>query len=113
MFNNNLLTTKIEEKVHSTELNTQSEISRFINLLSERIMQMEEIYVIDRLEGDYAVCENRDTGEIINIEKSLLPEDIKEGTVLKYENGNYIIDMETEEQIEKRVAQKMKNLWND
>src|SRR5574344_1827650 len=108
MFNNNLLTTKIE-----TELHTQSEISKFINLLSERIIQMDEMYVIDRFEGDYAVCENRETGEMRNIEKSLLPESVKEGTVLERENGNYIIDVETEKQIEKRVAEKMKKLWNN
>jgi len=37
--------------------------------------------IIDRFEGDFAVCEDEDR-KMINIEKSRLPKDAKEGTVL-------------------------------
>ena len=46
-------------------------------------------YSIDRIENDIAVSENIDTNEIIEIEKSLLPENIKESNIVIYENNKY------------------------
>lgn len=53
-----------------------------------------ELYTLDRFEGNYAVCENRNTGEIINIEKSLIDNTCKEGDIIKFENGKYVLDNE-------------------
>lgn len=50
-------------------------------------------FSVDRFEGNFAVCENLETGEIVNIEKSLLPENVKEGSILKYENNTYILEI--------------------
>lgn len=50
-------------------------------------------FSIDRFEGNFAVCENLETGEMVNIEKSLLPENVKEGSILKYENNTYILEI--------------------
>ena len=47
------------------------------------------------------------------IEISKLPEDIKEGSVLKYENGEYKIDIEEQKNIEERIKGKMRNIWNN
>ena len=55
---------------------------------------MEEIFVIDRIENDIAICENRLTREIIKIEISKLPKGIKEGNIIKYYNGIYRIDFD-------------------
>lgn len=49
-------------------------------------------YSIDRFEGDFAVCENLKDDKMLNIHKSHLPEGCREGDILKYENGTYIID---------------------
>lgn len=73
---------------------------------------MEELYTIDRFEGEFAVCENRETGEMINIKKENLPEKIKEGSILKLKNGKYFLDEEKEQEISDRIKQKMDNLWN-
>ena len=52
-------------------------------------------YIIDRFEGDFAVCENYDTEEIIDILKEKLPNDAKEGDILlKNDNENFCIDYE-------------------
>ena len=52
-------------------------------------------YIIDRFEGDFAVCENYDTEEIIDILKEKLPNDAKEGDILlKDDNENFCIDYE-------------------
>ena len=47
--------------------------------------------VIDRFEGDYAVCE-ADNGEIINILRKEIPKDAKAGDWLKADNGVYLVD---------------------
>lgn len=87
----------------------QNWLQEFLQQLSERLEKMEEILVIDRIEGNIAVCENRETGKIENLNISKLPKNIKEGTILKLKNGNYEIDNSGE--IEKRINQKMKDVW--
>jgi hypothetical protein len=67
------------------------------------------IYIVDRIEDDIAVLENKDTKEIINIPKKDLPK-IKEGSVLKYENDKYTIDKEEEEKRKKAVLEKFNKL---
>ena len=44
---------------------------------------MEEILVVDRIEENIAVCEDRETRVMFNIELSKLPENVKEGDVIK------------------------------
>lgn len=73
---------------------------------------MEEKYTIDRFEGEFAVCENRNSGEIIKIERNKLPLDINEGTIIKKINNEYIEDKKETEEISKRIKEKMDNLWN-
>lgn len=85
-------------------------VSNFIKELEEKLM--EEIYTIDRFEGEFAVCENRESGKMINIKKEDLPQNIKEGSIIKYKNGEYSIDEEKEQEISDRIKQKMDNLWN-
>ena len=69
--------------------------------------------IIDRFEGEYAVCEKSKTKEMIDIKIEDLPEGSKEGTVLKLKNGKYEIDLEEQKKIEDRIKQKMDSLWNN
>lgn len=72
---------------------------------------MEETLVIDRIEENIAVCENRRNKVIIEIQLLKLPENVKEGTIIKYFNGKYSIDSDEQKNIEKRIAEKMERLW--
>lgn len=55
---------------------------------------------IDRFEKNFAVCETEDK-KMINIEKSKLPKNSREGDVLNFLNGKYITDKkETEKKRE-------------
>jgi len=47
--------------------------------------------IVDRFEGNYAVCE-ADGNKMINIERSRLPKEAREGDVLIFVDGKYIID---------------------
>lgn len=74
---------------------------------------MSKILVVDRIENNIAVCENRKNKKMINVELSRLPEGTKEGTVIKYRMGRYTIDSETQSEIEERIQEKMNDIWND
>ncbi len=75
--------------------------------------EQEKIFCIDRFEGNLAVCEDRNTREMLNIEKDNLPENVQEGDVLKYKNGKYILDEEIKKEIEERIKNKLINLFED
>lgn len=72
---------------------------------------MEETLVVDRIEDEIAVCENRANGVMINIQLSKLPEGVREGSVIKYFDGKYRIDSEKQKNIEDRIKEKMDSLW--
>lgn len=87
----------------------QSWIQSFLKQIAERLEKMEEVLVIDRIEGNIAICENRKTKKMQNIDMADLPKDVEEGSVLKWQNGKYEID--TSKEIEDRIEQKMKDVW--
>ena len=49
-------------------------------------------YIIDRFEGDIAVCECADSGETVNLHRSLFMYNAKEGDAVTEQDGKYILD---------------------
>jgi len=68
-------------------------------------------FVIDRFEGNFAVCENYDTEEFVNIDKSKLPSNSKEGDFLLFENNEYIIDVKKTDERKKYIENKLKSVF--
>ena len=89
------------------------DVNEFINEIKERLEKMEEELVIDRFEGNIAVCEDRKTGEKKEIAKENLEEGLKEGDIIKEEKGKYVQANELQEETEKRIKEKMNKLWNN
>ena len=106
-FKDNNLSQNMDDKIYLAN------ISHFLKELSERIEKMQDVLIIDRFEGEYAVCEKSKTKEMIDIKIEDLPEGSKEGTVLKLKNGKYEIDLEEQKKIEDRIKKKMDSLWNN
>ena len=52
--------------------------------------------IIDRIEDDIAVCEMVDDKKMVEIKLDELPENVKEGSILKFKNGRYELDLQTE-----------------
>lgn len=68
--------------------------------------------IIDRFEGDKAVCEQEDQ-TMVDIPRADLPKEAKEGDGLICEDGSYRIDEnETNERAE-RIARKMEQVFKD
>ncbi len=95
---------KVFEKVDNNSLEGKQSI---------QLEQSPETYVVDRFEGIYAVCENRDTKEILNIEKLKLPSNLKEGDVLTYKDNTFTLDESKKEEIEERIKAKARNIFED
>lgn len=88
------------------------DINEFINEIIERLEKMEQELVIDRFEGNIAICEDRKTKQKIEISKQDLSEEIKEGDIIKKEKGKYIKANKLQEETEKRIQEKMNKLWD-
>lgn len=73
----------------------------------------DSIWVIDRFEENFAICENRKTREIKKINIKELPQNLKEGNVLRLKKNKYNLDLDEEKIIKQRISEKMKNIWND
>lgn len=78
--------------------------------LAQKLDAVEE-YTIDRFEENMAVLEDRKTGKMKNIEKEKIPENTKEGDIIKCINGKYFLDKEMTEKVENEIEEKYKNLW--
>lgn len=93
-----------------------------ININNENISENEidlaqkldaiEIFTVDRIEDGVIVLEDRNTGKMYDVNKDELPEHIKSGDIIKKINGKYFIDKLEKESIEKRIEDKMNDLWN-
>lgn len=67
--------------------------------------------IIDRFEGDWAVCEQEDR-VMINIERKRLPPRAVEGCcLLVQENGEILIDHEETKCRKDRISKMMENLF--
>ena len=87
-------------------------IEDFQRELTNKLDEMETKFTVDRFEGNLAILENRETGEMVSINKEELPSNAKEGTILKLENNKYELDLEEQNKVEERIKNKMNKLWN-
>lgn len=66
--------------------------------------------IIDRFEGDFAVCEKEDRS-IVNIEKNKLPAGAQPGDVLFLHGDQISFDLKVTKERKKHIEQMMNNLW--
>lgn len=68
------------------------------------------IVIIDRFEGEFAVCECEDK-TMINIEIDKLPQDIHEGDVLVIDGDNIKVDYEETSRRREEIESLTQNMW--
>lgn len=72
-----------------------------------------EYYVVDRIEGDYAVCE-QDDEVIVNISLDLLPDGVGEGNVLcRLSDGSFAVDKDEEERRRNEILALTDDLFDE
>lgn len=97
---------EIEKDIKKTDNsieNTELELAEKLGVILE--------FSIDRIEENIVILENRRTGESVQVEKSKLPFNIKEGDILKYISGKYMLDKDRTINEKERIKNKMDGLW--
>lgn len=76
----------------------------------EKLSKLPEdtLFTLDRYEGNYAVCENRTNGKMYDIPAFKVDPSVKEGEIIKLENGIYKLDFEETQ----KNRETIKNLTN-
>jgi len=92
--------------------NSQKEINSFLNDLENELNKSTTFYTVDRIEGNYAICENSNTLKLENISLSCLPNNIKQGNILKFEDNKYSIDLNQEHIRKSEIKDKISKVWN-
>ena len=67
-------------------------------------------YIIDRIENNMVICENQETKKMENFDKSMFPEQIKDGDVVIRENDTFRIDEEETENRKEYIEKLMRKL---
>lgn len=95
--------------------NIISDFSNELNTFLENHVEGSS-FTISHIEGEIAICENRDSKKMINIHLSKLPQNVKENDIIKYINGKYVLDGQetilTKENIRDKFNKLRKNTTN-
>lgn len=67
--------------------------------------------IIDRFEGNYAVCEDENR-QMQNVELSLIEGNPKEGDIIENNNGLFKINVEETKKRRKYIEDLTKDMWN-
>ena len=67
--------------------------------------------VIDRFEGDFALCQFLADGEMRRYARSALPSNAKEGDVLRIDGNSFAIDRQRTKKRRTEMQEKMDRLW--
>lgn len=70
-----------------------------------------QLFSLDRFEGNFAVLENCNSQEMLSIDISKLPINVKEGDILKLENGTYIIDEDATKNMNNSIRNKIEHTF--
>ncbi|WP_020155819.1 DUF3006 domain-containing protein [Caldibacillus debilis] len=69
-------------------------------------------YIIDHFEEKFAVCEDPE-GRLVDIERSKIPKEAKEGDVLICKNGRFAVDKKQTEKLRREIERLMEEVWED
>lgn len=67
-------------------------------------------YVVDRIEDNIAVLECISNKEIIEVDISILPSDVRDGSIVLFDNDKYVFDKAYEEERRKLMRDKFTKL---
>ena len=66
----------------------------------------DKMYTVEKIEGDLVTLEDRNKKTLFDIEKNILPKNIKEGDILDIINNKYKINKQLTKETKKRIKDK-------
>lgn len=67
--------------------------------------------IIDRVEGDYAICFNPENNDTFQVNTYMLPAGIKDGDVVVSKDGDLVIDKKYKEVLLNRIKNLKSKVW--
>lgn len=92
------------ETPQSQSINNKQFVTKLEEHISESITKSR--FILDRYEGDFAICENQSTGQMIKIPKSKISPLAQDGDVLKFKKNFFKIAFK-ETRIKKEKMKKL------
>lgn len=71
------------------------------------------LFSVDQIIDDIVILENINTKEKREVDIDILPDNIKEGSILKYENNLYYIDLDVEQRRRSEFRERLERLKNN
>ncbi|WP_010299710.1 DUF3006 domain-containing protein [Clostridium senegalense] len=69
-------------------------------------------FIIDRFEGEFAVCEKEDRN-MVNIKRKDIPKNAREGDIIFLKNDIFYIDVEATRKRREEIEELSKDLWSE
>ena len=69
-------------------------------------------YIVDRIEGNYVICET-EQGNFLKVERNQLPPNVSEGDVLQEEDGAFQIDQQKTKQRKQKIFNLSKSVFKN
>lgn len=85
------------------------DILNSISTIIQNNIKTSKSFSVDRFEGNFAVCQNLKTKDVVNIPKSRLSSNIKENDIITFKDNNFYLDKE----MTKKRKGKIENLTKD
>ena len=70
------------------------------------------MFTVEKIEGYIVTLEDRNKNTFFNIEKKLLPNNIKEGDILDLKDNKYIINENYTKKVKEDIRNKFNSLMN-
>ena len=70
------------------------------------------MFTVEKIEDNIVTLEDRNKNTFFNIEKKLLPNNIKEGDILDLKDNKYIINEDLTKKIKEDIRNKFNSLMN-
>lgn len=71
----------------------------------------DKAWIIDRFEGNYALCQDMETKELVDLHKAGISPDAQEGDVLHREGGRFVVDSVQTARRKNRIQTLAEGLW--
>lgn len=72
----------------------------------------DKMYTVEKIENNIVTLEDRNKNIFFDIDKNILPENIKEGDILDLVDNKYIINEKTTKEIKENIRNKFNSLMN-
>ena len=70
------------------------------------------MFTVEKIEDNIVILEDRNKNTFFNIDKSMLPNNIKEGDILDLKDNKYIINEDLTKKIKEDIRNKFNSLMN-